>query len=145
MLYLIPLFPFLGFLINWSLGRRLPKGVSGLVATGAMGLSFGVSAVSVWNLVHMAPVDGVRATTETIYTWLSSGTLQVPLAFRLDPLSSVMILVVSGIGTLIHLYSTAYMHDEADGEYARYFSYLNLFAAFMLVLVLGAKIGRAHV
>jgi len=65
-LYLIPLFPFLGFLINWSLGRRLPKGVSGLVATGAMGLSFGVSAVSVWNLVHMAPVDGVRATTETI-------------------------------------------------------------------------------
>ena len=65
--------------------------------------------------------------------------MQIPLAFRLDPLSSVMVLVITGIGTLIHLYSTAYMHDENDGEYARYFSYLNLFAAFMLVLVLGAN------
>jgi NADH-quinone oxidoreductase subunit L len=63
----------------------------------------------------------------------------VPLAFRLDPLAAVMVLVVTGIGTLIHLYSTAYMHEETGGEYARYFSYLNLFAAFMLVLVLGAN------
>src|SRR6185312_5683225 len=57
----------------------------------------------------------------------------------LDPLSAVMILVVTGIGLLIHVYSTAYMHEERDSEYARYFSYLNLFAAFMLVLVLGAN------
>src|SRR5678810_1230774 len=64
---------------------------------------------------------------------------QIPLTLRLDPLSAVMILVITGIGSLIHLYSTAYMHDETDGEYARYFSYLNLFAAFMLVLVLGAS------
>ena len=63
----------------------------------------------------------------------------VDLAFRLDPLSAVMILVVTGIGSLIHIYSTAYMHDEGDSEFARYFSYLNLFAAFMLVLVLGAN------
>ena len=63
----------------------------------------------------------------------------MPLAFRLDPLAAVMILVVTGIGTLIHLYSTAYMHEESDSEFARYFSYLNLFAAFMLVLVLGAN------
>ena len=59
--------------------------------------------------------------------------------FRLDPLGAVMVLVVTGIGFLIHVYSTAYMHEETDGEYARYFSYLNLFAAFMLVLVLGAN------
>ncbi len=68
-----------------------------------------------------------------------SGDLQIPLEFRLDHLSSLMILVVTGIGSLIHIYSTGYMHEETDSEYARYFSYLNLFAAFMLVLVLGAN------
>jgi NADH-quinone oxidoreductase subunit L len=98
-----------------------------------------VSAAVVWQLIGQEPVGGVRAIQETVYTWLSSGTLHVPLAFRVDPLSAVMILVVTGIGTLIHLYSTAYMHEESDAEYARYFSYLNLFAAFMLVLVLGSS------
>jgi NADH-quinone oxidoreductase subunit L len=63
----------------------------------------------------------------------------VDVAFRLDPLAAVMLLVITGIGSLIHIYSTAYMHDETDSEFARYFSYLNLFAAFMLVLVLGAN------
>ncbi len=81
----------------------------------------------------------MRAISETLFTWIGSGTLQIPLTFRLDPLAAVMILVITGIGTLIHLYSTAYMHEETDSEYARYFSYLNLFAAFMLVLVLGAS------
>src|SRR5205814_2577775 len=68
-----------------------------------------------------------------------SSDLQIPLAFVVDPLSSLMILVITGIGSLIHIYSTAYMHEESDSEYARYFSYLNLFAAFMLVLVLGSS------
>ena len=67
------------------------------------------------------------------------GDLQMPFALRLDHLSSVMILVITGIGLLIHIYSTGYMHEETDGEFARYFSYLNLFASFMLVLVLGAN------
>jgi NADH-quinone oxidoreductase subunit L len=138
-LYLIPLLPFAGFLINASVGRRLSKFVSGLVATGLMALSFGWAVAKVLQVLKVEPVGGVRAISETYYTWLSSGTLNIPLTFRLDPLSAVMILVITGIGTLIHLYSTAYMHDEADGEYARYFSYLNLFAAFMLVLVLGAS------
>jgi NADH-quinone oxidoreductase subunit L len=70
---------------------------------------------------------------------MASGDLQIPLRLRLDHLSSLMILVVTGIGSLIHIYSTGYMHEESDSEYARYFSYLNLFAAFMLVLVLGAN------
>src|SRR5207344_891642 len=105
----------------------------------AMGLSFGVSAMVVWNLIHLEPVGGVRAIEQTVYTWISSGPLHIPLTFRVDPLAAIMILVVTGIGSLIHLYSTAYMHEETDGEYARYFSYLNLFAAFMLVLVLGAS------
>jgi NADH-quinone oxidoreductase subunit L len=134
MLLLIPLLPFLGFLVNASFGRRLSKAASGGVAVAAMFASFAVSAFASWSLVAM-PVDG-RVIDQALFTWISSGDLQVPFALRLDPLSVVMILVVSGIGSLIHLYSTAYMHEERDGEYARYFSYLNLFAAFMLVLVL---------
>jgi len=139
LLSLIPLLPFLGWLANSTVTRRAPKTVSGWIATGAMGAAFGVALTQIWAMLHQTPVEGVRAIEETVFTWISSGRLNIPLAFRLDPLSSVMILVITGIGTLIHLYSTAYMHDESDSEYARYFSYLNLFAAFMLVLVLGAN------
>jgi NADH-quinone oxidoreductase subunit L len=136
-LILIPLFPFLGFLVNASVGRRLPKRVSGGLATAALALSFGVAVSAVARMLAAMPVDGVRSVQETVYTWIASGSLHVPFTLRVDPLSAVMILVITGIGTLIHLYSTAYMHEETDGEFARYFSYLNLFAAFMLVLVLG--------
>src|SRR5688500_6947222 len=119
------------------LGRRLPKGVSGGLASLAMIASFVVSAISVWQLVGMAPES--RVVDQTLYTWLASDDLDLALAFRLDPLSVVMILVITGIGSLIHIYSTAYMHDVVDSEFARYFSYLNLFSAFMLVLVLGSS------
>ena len=138
-LLLIPLLPFLGFLINATVGRRWSKSITGGIATAAMGLSFGVAASQVWQLWQMEPVEGVRAIEQTVFTWLQSDTLTIPFAFRVDPLSSLMILVVTGIGSLIHLYSTAYMHDETDSEFARYFSYLNLFASFMLVLVLGSS------
>jgi NADH-quinone oxidoreductase subunit L len=138
-LALIPLLPFVGFLVNATFGRRLSKSVSGGVATAMMGIAFGVAAASVWRLIQLPVGGGVRAIDQHLYTWLASGGLDVALAFRLDPLASVMVLVITGIGTLIHLYSTAYMHEESDAEYARYFSYLNLFAAFMLVLVLGAS------
>ena len=135
MLLLIPLLPFLGFLVNAFLGRRLPKSVSGLVACLAIIGSFAVSVLSVISVV-----SGTTGFAEaTAFDWMSSGDLQIPLRFRLDHLSSLMILVVTGIGSLIHIYSTGYMHEESDPEYARYFSYLNLFAAFMLVLVLGAN------
>src|SRR5262249_15666266 len=71
-----------------------------------------------------------------VFTWITSGDFTASFTLRVDPLSAVMILVVTGIGSLIHIYSTAYMHEESDSEYARYLSYLNLFAAFMLVLFL---------
>jgi NADH-quinone oxidoreductase subunit L len=134
MLALIPLLPFVGFLVNAAAGRRLSKAASGGIAIGVMFASFAVSAAASWSLLRL-PADG-RVIEQTLYTWIASGDLVVPLGFRLDPLSMVMILVVSGIGALIHLYSHAYMHEESSGEFARYFSYLNLFAAFMLVLVL---------
>ncbi|MBA3296837.1 MAG: NADH-quinone oxidoreductase subunit L [Acidobacteria bacterium] len=134
MLALIPLLPFSGFLVNAFFGRRLPKSVSGGMACAAMVAAFGVSLASAWSVMsHHAPID------QTLFTWITSGDLQVPLAFRLDNLSSLMIFVITGIGSLIHIYSTGYMHEESDSEYARYFSYLNLFAAFMLVLVLGSS------
>jgi NADH-quinone oxidoreductase subunit L len=133
-LLLIPLLPFVGFVINASLGRRLPKSVSGGVACAAMIGAFAVSLMAVFSAMSAAD----HAVQQTFFRWISSDALQIPFALRVDPLSSLMILVVTGIGSLIHIYSTAYMHEETDGEYARYFSYLNLFAAFMLVLVLGS-------
>jgi NADH-quinone oxidoreductase subunit L len=137
MLLLIPLLPFLGFLVNASFGKRISKAAAGAVACGAMLGSFVVSLVSVWQLVGL-PHDS-RAIVNQVFTWITSGDFTAAFTLRLDPLSSVMILVVTGIGALIHIYSTAYMHEETDSEYARYFSYLNLFAAFMLVLVLGSN------
>jgi NADH-quinone oxidoreductase subunit L len=136
MLLLIPLLPLAGFLINAALGRRLPKAVSGGVACLAMVAAFAVSVAAVSAALGQPEPHAIR---QTVSTWIGSGSLQVPFALYLDPLSSVMILVITGIGSLIHIYSTGYMHDERDSEFARYFSYLNLFAAFMLVLVLGSN------
>jgi len=137
MLALIPLFPLLGFVINAVVGRRLSKTVSGGLASLVMLASFAVSAMVVWQLAGMPVAE--RTIDQTLYTWIASDDFNLALAFRVDPLAAVMILVVTGIGSLIHIYSTAYMHDEVDSEFARYFSYLNLFAAFMLILVLGAN------
>src|SRR5215213_4888551 len=100
MLALIPLFPLLGFVINATLGRRLPKTVSGGLASLAMIASFAVSAITVWQLIGMAP--DARVIDQSLYTWLASDDLNLPLAFHLDPLSAVMFLVVTGIGSLIH-------------------------------------------
>jgi NADH-quinone oxidoreductase subunit L len=136
-LLLIPLFPFAGFLVNAGLGRRIGTRAAGAVGCGAMLASFFVSVAAVSQLVAMPPAS--RAIEQRVYEWIASGDFSVGFALRLDPLSTVMILVVSGIGSLIHIYSTAYMHEERASELARYFSYLNLFAAFMLVLVLGAN------
>ena len=135
MLLWIPLLPFIGFLLNTFGARRLPKGAIGAAASAAMFAAFGVSVMAVASLVSL-PVEE-REIIQTVFTWIGSADFQVPLGLRLDPLSALMILVVTGIGFLIHVYSIAYMIEEEPQEYARYFSYLNLFAAFMLMLVLG--------
>ena len=135
MLIWIPLLPFIGFLINNFGARKLPEKVIGAVASLAMLAAFAVSVAAVSAIVSMPPES--RELTQTLYTWIGAADFQVPLGLRLDPLSAVMILVVTGIGFLIHVYSIAYMIEEESYEYARYFAYLNLFAAFMLLLVLG--------
>ncbi len=137
MLLLIPLFPFLGFLINACIGKRLSKSASGLVAVAVMVASFVVAVTSVIQLAGLP--EESRAIVNTAFTWITAGNFTADFTLRLDPLSALMILVITGIGSLIHIYSTSYMHEEPDSEYARYFSYLNLFASFMLVLVLGSN------
>ena len=135
MLIWIALLPFIGFLINTVGARRLSKNLIGAVASLVMLASFGVSVTAV-NQLSSLPADA-REISQTIFTWIASADFQVPLGLRLDPLSALMILAVTGVGFLIHVYSIAYMIEEAPPEYARYFAYLNLFAAFMLLLVLG--------
>jgi NADH-quinone oxidoreductase subunit L len=137
MLFLIPFVPFAGFLINLSFGRRLSKSASGAVAVGAMLVSFALSVIAFVRLVALPPDS--RALVQQVYSWISSGSFEASFTLSVDPLAALMILVVTGIGALIHIYSIAYMHEESASEYARYFSYLNLFASFMLILVLGSN------
>jgi len=137
-LLLIPLLPFAGFVVNALIGRRLSKPAAAWVACGAMLGAVAAGGTAVWQLLALPP--GSRVIDEVAFTWIEAGDLVVPLAFRLDPLGALMVAVVAGVGFLIHVYSVAYMHEERPSEYARYFSYLNLFASFMLILVLAANV-----
>ena len=130
-LWLIPALPLVGALFNLFLGRRAGRHAVGLVAPGVVGAAFLVAGYAVAQLVGLPPG---AVLLDTAWPWITAGTLQVDVAFRLDALSAVMVLVVTGVGFLIHVYSTGYMHEDPD--YARYFTYLNLFTAAMLILVL---------
>lgn len=130
--WIIPALPFAGFLINGLGGRRLSKRLVGGIACGAMGLAFLWAVRLFWGVVQETPSQ--RFWEPVYYTWMRVGDFQVDVSFLIDPLSLVMILVVTGVGFLIHVYSIGYMHD--DPGYARYFAYLNLFASAMLLLVM---------
>jgi NADH-quinone oxidoreductase subunit L len=144
-IWLIPILPGIGAAINGIVGiRSFSRKTAGAVACAMMTIAFGLSVVAFWQLVGL-PADA-RAYTVEIAQWIPAiplethdavGRFQVPWGFRLDPLAGMMILVVTGIGLLIHVYSTAYMADEPRGGVARFFCYLNLFCFFMLMLVLG--------
>ena len=125
-LWLIPIFPLLGFLINGLFGRRMSKAVINVFAIGSVALSF---AWAVKILVQLGPLE--TKYIEHYFTWIQSGNLQINVDFAVDRLTAVMLMVVTGVGTLIHIYAVGYMADE-DGYY-RFFSYLNLFMFFMLV------------
>ena len=132
LLGLIPAFPFVGMLINGLLGRRQKPEAAGILASAAMFLSTVVSAMVFFRLLQLPPE--ARALSQTLYTWISVGDFTARISFVADPLSAVMILVVSGVGFLIHVYSIGYM--KGDRGVVRYFAELNLFAFFMLILVL---------
>ncbi|MCI0532147.1 MAG: NADH-quinone oxidoreductase subunit L, partial [candidate division Zixibacteria bacterium] len=129
---LIPLFPLMGFLLNGFLGKRLGKSFVSWVGPGSVGLSLALALKLFLDLLSL-PADQ-RVIESIAFPWIISGNLQVNIAFLLDPLSAVMMLIVCGVGFLIHVYSIGYMQE--DQGYARYFSYLNLFEFSMLVLVL---------
>jgi len=131
-LYLVTLFPLLGFLINGLAGRWLSEKQSGLVASLAVLGSFLVSAQLL--LAFLALPAEERLLTQTLFSWIPVGELNIQIAYRFDPLSAVMTLVVSGVGLLIHIYSIGYM--RGDPGVRRYFSFLNLFTFMMLNLVL---------
>ena len=145
-IWLIPLLPGIGAAVNGLVGiRAFSRRTAGLVACATMAAALGLSLVAFWQLLGLPSAE--RAFDVNLTNWippiplaLDNGTIgqfSVSWGFRLDPLSGMMILVVTGIGTLIHVYSTAYMADEPRGGVARFFCYLNLFCFFMLMLVLG--------
>ena len=123
-IYLVLIAPFIGFLLNGIVGYRLPKMLHGLIAVGSVGVSF-ITAVFIF-----VNVKNVGIVTTDALNWFNTGSLSVEFAYRVDALSSVMLLVVTGIGLLIHIYSIGYMtHDKST---ARYFSYLNLGKDFII-------------
>ena len=146
LIWLIPLLPGLGAVLNGVVGvRYFGKRLSWLVACSTMAVA---GLLSIIAFVELLGTEA-RLYEVTVATWIPPisletatgiGTFEVPWAFRLDPLSAMMILVVTGIGFLIHVYSIGYMAHESRGAYARFFCYLNLFCFFMLMLVLGSNL-----
>ena len=135
-LWLIPILPLIGFLLNGILGRKLSKPVVSAIAAGSVLLSF------LWVLKTLSGLGAFSgaldsAYTEHYYTWIQSGTLNIGVDFAIDRLTAVMLMIVTGVGFLIHVYAIGYMDHE--GGFYRFFAYLNLFMFFMLVLVLGAN------
>src|SRR5579863_7258316 len=130
-LALILLFPAAGFVFNVFWGRRAGRGAVNLAGPGVIFLAF---IVALWGFARLVAMPAGAALETTLWPWIVAGQFHTAIALRLDALSAVMTLIVSGVGAVIHLYSVGYMaHDE---DYARYFAYMNLFALAMLVLVL---------
>jgi NADH-quinone oxidoreductase subunit L len=129
---LIPLLPLAGFLIN-GLGRKyLSKGLVGLIGSGTVLGSFIISCM-------LFAKGQFSETPYSYFNFINVGSLRVPFAFQVDQLSSLFLLIITGVGFLIHVYSTAYMHEEKREHFGRYFAYLNLFVFSMLLLVMGAN------
>ncbi|MEE8492396.1 MAG: NADH-quinone oxidoreductase subunit L, partial [Nitrospirales bacterium] len=126
---LIPLFPLAAVLLNGLLGHRYSHGVAHRLAWGSVGLSF-LCAITVFFETIMS-----GSSREVVaYRWIFGEDLTINLAFLIDPLTCIMLLVVTGVGFLIHLYSVGYMHGEEG--FTRFFTYMNLFMVSMLLLVM---------
>ena len=136
-LWLIPILPFAGFVINGLFGKRFSKQLVNVFGVGSVVLAFA------WVLKTIAGLGDLSSPyTEHYFTWIQSGAFAINCDFAVDRLTEVMLLVVTGIGSLIHIYSIGYMaheHGPHYGGYYRFFAYLNLFMFFMLVLVLAAN------
>jgi NADH-quinone oxidoreductase subunit L len=130
--WLVPGLPLFGALFNGILGRYLPRKVVGAVACALVAGAFGVSVAVFLELMRLAPGD--RHATSLLYNWIFAGRFSAGMSILIDPLSVFMMLIVTGVGFLIHVYSTGYMGE--DEGYSRFFTYMNLFVASMLILVM---------
>lgn len=133
LVWLIPLLPLIGFLINGLLRKQLSKSLTSVIGSGVILGSFVVSL-----LIFLQVKQGHTAVVN-LFDFISVGKLSIPFSFQVDQLSSIFLLIITGVGFLIHVYSAAYMHEEEGQHYARYFAYLNLFVFSMLLLVLGSN------
>lgn len=131
LIWLLPTFPLLGFLILALTEGKLARGPAGWIGAGSVGLSFAVAALVAVSFLQ----SGLESHTVSIWTWMSVAGFDPGVNLYLDGLSLVMILVITGVGFLIHVYSTGYMADDPD--FSRFFCYMNLFVFAMLLLVLG--------
>ena len=133
MVWLIPVLPLIGFLIN-GLGRKqVSKTMAGIIGSGTVFLSFLISAYVFFS------VKGGNTHVAHYFDFINITALKIGFDFQIDQLSSVFLLIITGVGFLIHMYSTAYMHDEEPKNFAKYFAFLNLFVFSMLLLVMGAN------
>ncbi len=135
LIWLIPVLPLAGFLLNGLLRNHLSKTQSGILGCVTILAAF-VLSLLIFGEVRQ---EGFQAVVVNCFDFIDAGKLKIPFAFQVDQLSVLFLLIITGVGFLIHWYSTSYMHDEEPPQFARYFSYLNLFVFFMLLLVLGAN------
>jgi NADH-quinone oxidoreductase subunit L len=133
LVFLVPLLPLLGFLINGLLRKYLSKPMIGIIGCAVVLASFIVS------LALFSDVKAGKSGVVELFDFISFGNVHIPFAFQVDQLSSIFILIITGVGFLIHVYSVAYMNEEENQHFGRYFAYLNLFIFSMLLLVLGAN------
>jgi NADH-quinone oxidoreductase subunit L len=132
---LVPLFPLSGFLDIGLFRKRLSKRWTGLIGSGTILASFILSLL----ILQEVRQEGFEKIIVNCFDFIHTDNLNIPFAFQVDALSVIFLLIITGVGFLIHVYSTAYMHDEESQHFARYFSYLNLFVFSMLLLVLGSN------
>jgi len=132
-LLLIPLLPLLGFLLNGLFRNHVSKGLTGIIGSGTVLGSFIISIIVFFNVRagHIASVE--------YFDFIHVANLRIPFAFQVDQLTSIFLLIITGVGFFIHVYSTSYMHEEPSHQFAKYFAYLNLFVFSMLLLVMGAN------
>lgn len=133
LLILIPLLPLIGFLINGIGFTHIPKGAVGIIGTLAVVASFVLSVMTFNAFV----ASGSQPVIVPLFDWISVGDLNIPFSFQVDQLSLLMLMIITGVGSLIHIYSIGYMHH--DEGFGKFFAYLNLFLFFMLLLVLGSN------
>jgi len=133
-LWLVPALPLFGFLVNAFLGRRLDRKLTGLIGAGSVGLAFATTLFGLIQWLQRTAEEAATPVIEKLFDWVHVANFSVGMSIQIDPLSLLMMMIITGVGCLIHIYSIGYMSHDRD--YSRYFAYLNLFTFSMLMLVM---------